>query len=176
MYGDQQMMKTITITIVILTVLTLARGIMPRELARRLPRSTPFRTRSGKIICIHLYTVQYYNAYTGSNAYVNMNLIWNKRRGKVYSFGNLWSGSNDKLPWCAHRRISRATNKNVFVVRAILHSTTVPENEKNLERKLLHISIGIAKHICSKIYIVVQISRTCPDADYRESNNNNHDY
>lgn len=30
-----------TITIVILTVLILARGIMPRELARRLPRSTP---------------------------------------------------------------------------------------------------------------------------------------
>jgi predicted Kef-type K+ transport protein len=40
MYGDQQAMKTMTITNVILTVLTLARGIIPRELARRLSLSS----------------------------------------------------------------------------------------------------------------------------------------
>lgn len=48
MYGDQQIMKTITMTIVILTVLTLARGMIPRELARLLPRSMPLRRRSAK--------------------------------------------------------------------------------------------------------------------------------
>jgi len=45
-YGDQQTTNTITITIVILTVFTLARGMMPRELARLLPRSMPPRPRS----------------------------------------------------------------------------------------------------------------------------------
>lgn len=36
MYGDQHSMNTMTMTNVILTVLTFAFGIMPRELARRL--------------------------------------------------------------------------------------------------------------------------------------------
>lgn len=48
-----------TITIVIFTVFTLARGIMPRELARLLPRSTtlPFRNRStiAYIVCIVIF-------------------------------------------------------------------------------------------------------------------------
>lgn len=35
MYGDQQTMKTITMTKVIFTVFTLARGIIPRLLALR---------------------------------------------------------------------------------------------------------------------------------------------
>ena len=48
MYGDQHKINTITITIVILTVLTLALGISPRELARLLASSAwaPFRGRS----------------------------------------------------------------------------------------------------------------------------------
>lgn len=53
MYGDQHMMNTTTITIVILTVLTFARGIMPRELARLLARSSllvlPPRRSTNKI-------------------------------------------------------------------------------------------------------------------------------
>ena len=40
MYGDQHRMNTITITMVILTVFTLARGMRPRELARRLECSS----------------------------------------------------------------------------------------------------------------------------------------
>lgn len=49
MYGDQQSTNTITITMVILTVFTLAFGMIPRELARlRASSALPFRKRSEK--------------------------------------------------------------------------------------------------------------------------------
>uniref|UniRef100_A0A8W7P2G9 Uncharacterized protein n=1 Tax=Anopheles coluzzii TaxID=1518534 RepID=A0A8W7P2G9_ANOCL len=82
MYGDQQSTNTITITIVILTVFTLARGMMPRELARLVARSAiPLCVRSQPEKFIGCVMASYRSMLSATSTYVDayVTQTWTKR-------------------------------------------------------------------------------------------------